>query len=174
MVPKLYKPLFAIWILCCLSTGILAEISLPDATDLQADGRQALAQRLPILLEFSAVDCSYCRQLESEFLVPMLLSGEYTSKVIIRRLMLDSGTPVTGFDGTRTAAAEIAQRYRAWLTPTVVFIDGHGKELAERIVGINTPELFGGYLDACIDTALLLIREPESPIEHAGCERVSP
>jgi len=145
---------------------------VPTSRDLQADGRQALEQKLPILLEFSAVDCPYCRELERDFLVPMLISGEYSDKVIIRRLLLDTGAHVTGFDGDYQAATVIASRYKAWVTPTMVFIDGHGNELAERITGINTPELFGGYLDACIDTALLRIRDPDSTVEFAGCRAI--
>ncbi|HUT42502.1 MAG TPA: thioredoxin fold domain-containing protein [Gammaproteobacteria bacterium] len=149
-----------------------AAVDVPYGTDLQQDGRQATARQLPILLVFSAVSCEYCRQLEDEFLEPMLISGEYTDKVIIRRLLLDIGQHATDFDGMQREAGAIATRYRAWLTPTIVFLDGTGREVAERIKGINTPELFGGYLDACIDTALLMIRDPASPIRYAGCDAV--
>jgi len=149
-----------------------ASVDVPYGTDLQQVGHLAQAQRLPILLVFSATGCTYCTQLEDEFLRPMLISGEYTDKVIIRRLLLDTGQHATDFDGTRREAGTIASRYRAWVTPTLVFIDGTGRELAERMTGINTPELFGGYLDACIDTALLKIREPDSPLRYAGCDPV--
>jgi len=147
-----------------------ASVDVPYGTDLRADGQQARERQLPILLVFSAVECGYCRQLEDEFLEPMLISGEYTDKVVIRRLLLDIGQQVSDFDGTQQAATSIASRYKAWVTPTMVFIDSTGRELAERMIGINTPELFGGYLDACIDTALLKLREPDSPIRYAGCE----
>ena len=49
-------------------------------------------------------------------------------------------------------------------------MDGNGKELAERMVGINTPELFGGYLDNCIETALLRIRNPGAAAALHGCQ----
>jgi thioredoxin-related protein len=149
-----------------------ASIDVPYGTDLHADGRLAQDRQLPILLVFSAVSCEYCRQLEDEFLEPMLISGEYTDKVIIRRLLLDNGQHATDFDGRQREASAIAARYRAWVTPTLVFIDGTGREVAERMKGINTPEMFGGYLDACIDTALLRIRDPGSPIRYAGCDPV--
>ena len=29
------------------------------------------------------------------------------------------------------------------------------------MIGINTPEMYGGYLDNCINTALYAIRSPE-------------
>jgi len=156
--------------LCVAATTATASVDVPYGTDLQHDGKQALDRHLPILLVFSAVNCGYCHQLEDEFLKPMLISGEYTDKVIIRRLLLDTGQHTIDFDGTQQEAAAIASRYRAWLTPTIVFIDGNGRELAKRMIGINTPELFGGYLDACIDTALLKLRQPDSPIRYAGCD----
>ncbi|MEZ5541208.1 MAG: thioredoxin fold domain-containing protein [Pseudomonadota bacterium] len=174
MFRQLFYPLVAASAVTWLTVvaPAAAGVDVPYGTDLQADGRLAQARRVPILLEFSAVSCSYCRQLEREFLVPMLISGEYDDKVIIRRLLLDIGQHVTDFDGTRREASAIAARYRAWVTPTLVFIDGSGHEVAERMKGINTPELFGGYLDACIDTALLQVREPGSPVRFAGCEPV--
>jgi thioredoxin-related protein len=152
-----------------LVSGAGAEPAVPAATDLQRDGREALDRQLPIVLEISTAGCAYCRQLEQEFLVPMLLSGDYTDKLILRRLSLDSGSPVTGFDGQPLATVTLAGRYRTRMTPTLVFMDGHGRELTERIVGINTPELFGGYLDACIDTALQVIRNPAGTRAVAGC-----
>ena len=173
MTRQLYRSLRAASVLLCLAaTTAPASVDVPYGTDLQQDGRQAQDEQLPILLVFSAVSCEYCRQLEDEFLKPMLISGEYTDKVIIRRLLLDTGQHATDFDGTQREAASIASRYRAWVSPTIVFIDGAGHELAERMTGINTPELFGGYLDACIDTALLRIRQPDNPTRYAGCNAI--
>lgn len=149
--------------------GSLAEVEIPLATDLQADGRAAREARLPILLTFSAISCDYCRQLEDEFLRPMLISGEYTDRVMIRRLLLDNGSRVTDFSGKRIAATELSDRYRVFVTPTILFLDGAGTQLAERMVGINTPEMYGGYLDQCIDTALYSLRAPAKLAQLHGC-----
>jgi len=149
--------------------GLRAEVEVPLATDLQADGRQAREARLPVLLTFSAISCDYCRQLESEFLRPMLISGEYTDRILIRRLLLDNGALVTDFSGEHIATTRLSSRYKVYVTPTILFLDGDGSELAERMVGINTPEMYGGYLDNCIDTALYVIRTPEKPAHLPGC-----
>lgn len=169
---QLYKPLLAGCAFLCLAGAAHGQPDVPPGEDLQRDGRLALELQLPILLEFSAVNCMYCRQLEQEFLIPMLISGEYTDKVMLRRLRLDTGVYLTDFDGRRKPASDVASRYRAWVTPTLVFMDGHGNEITERMVGINTPELFGAYLDACIDTALLKIREPGSRVTIPGCTAI--
>jgi thioredoxin-related protein len=167
---RLYKSALLGCGLFWLAGGALrAEVEIPLATDLQADGQQAREARLPILLTFSAIVCDYCRQLEDEFLRPMLISGEYTDKVLIRRLLLDNGSRVSDFSGDRIAATQLADRYRVFVTPTLLFVDGNGKELARRMLGINTPELYGGYLDNCIDTALYSIRDPAMLASLPGC-----
>jgi thioredoxin-related protein len=151
-------------------TALQAEVAVPVATDLQLDGNQARSRELPMLLTFTSMICSYCELLEQDFLQPMLLGGEYRDKVIIRKLDVDYGNTVTDFSGQSIAASELSDRYRVFVTPTLLFVDGNGKELAERIVGINTPELFGGYLDNCIETALLRIRNPEAAAGIHGCQ----
>ena len=57
----------------------------------------------------------------------------------------------------------------AYVTPTILFVDHTGRQLAERMVGINTIEMYGGYLDQCIDTALMHIRQPELAARHEAC-----
>ncbi len=147
---------------------------VPVAHDLQQEGRQAQARQLPIMLTFSADDCSYCELLEEDFLQPMLLSGEYEDRAIIRKLVLDDGSGVNDFSGKATEATRVSDRYRVFVTPTILFVDGEGRELAERIIGINTPELFGGYLDACIDTARAAIRNPAALASMHGCRLEQP
>jgi len=151
-----------------------ADVTVPAATDLQRLGNQAHSAKLPVLLTFTSVICSYCELLEEDFLQPMLLSGEYRDRVIIRKLELGPGASVTDFDGRNIMSSELSSRYRVFVTPTLLFVDGSGRELAERIVGINTPELFGGYLDECIETALLRLRAPGAAARSNGCQLENP
>ena len=158
----------------CAFLWLAAEVSaagvqVPVATDLQRDGAYALQQHLPILLAFSADECSYCEMLEQDFLEPMLLGGDYRDKIIIRKLILDNGSSTIDFNGKAIDATRLSDHYRVYVTPTIVFVDASGKELAERMVGINTPELYGGYLDICIETALLGIRNPDALADLNGC-----
>jgi len=169
------KPLYKLLLFLSASfwlaiTAVNAEVIVPVATDLQHDGDQALSRELPILLSFTSMICSYCELLEQDFLQPMLLGGEYRDKVIIRKLDVGYGSTVIDFTGQSIAASELSDRYRVFVTPTLLFVDGNGKEIAERMIGINTPELFGGYLDTCIDTALLHIRNPQSATSLSGCQ----
>ncbi len=175
MKRPLYKPaVFGCALLWLLAGSLQAEVRVPVAHDLQQEGRQAQSRQLPIMLTFSADDCSYCELLEEDFLQPMLLSGEYGDRAIIRKLILDDGSSVSDFSGRDIEATRLSDQYRVFVTPTILFIDGEGRELAERIVGINTPELFGGYLDACIDTALASIRNPAALATLHGCHLQNP
>jgi thioredoxin-related protein len=168
---RLYKSVLIGCGLFWLAAGELpAEVEIPLATDLQADGLQAREARLPILLTFSAIACEYCRQLEDQFLRPMLISGEYSDRILIRRLLLDNGSRVIDFSGERIATTELSDRYKVFVTPTILFLDSDGNELARRMVGINTPEMYGGYLDNCIDTALYRIRNPSRLAHLPGCQ----
>ncbi|MGB5178462.1 MAG: thioredoxin fold domain-containing protein [Gammaproteobacteria bacterium] len=155
-------------------SALHADVTVPVASDLQQLGEQAQSRQLPILLTFTSIICSYCELLEQDFLQPMLLSGEYRDRVMIRKLELGPGTSVTDFNGQTIMASQLSSRYRVFVTPTLLFVDGNGKELAERIVGINTPELYGGYLDDCIETALLHIRDPEAAARLSGCQLQNP
>jgi thioredoxin-related protein len=116
-------------------------------------GDRARTGRLPILLLISRSDCPYCELLKHEILRPMLISGDYDGRVLIRELLIDSELPVRDFDGRAVVPDALAKRYRARLTPTVLFLDDRGRELAERIIGINTVDFYGYYLDAAIDEA---------------------
>jgi thioredoxin-related protein len=175
MKRPLYKPaVFGCALLWLLAGSLQAEVRVPVAEDLQQEGRQAQSRQLPIMLTFSADDCSYCELLEEDFLQPMLLSGEYEERVIIRKLILDDGSSVSDFSGRDIEATQLSEHYRVFVTPTILFIDGEGRELAERIVGINTPEMFGGYLEVCIDTARASISNPAALASLHGCHLQNP
>ena len=131
---------------------------VPPATDLQADGKLAREKNLPLLIMFSQDGCLYCDQVREEFLEPMRKSGDYTDKVIMRMIKLDSFLEIRDFDGQWREPVDIAVRYRASLTPTVIFVNHKGHELAERILGITTPAFYGGELDDAIDLALQRLR----------------
>ena len=115
-------------------------------------------KQVVLLLEFHADGCPYCIQLEEEFLQPMLLNKGYESKVLIRKLKRDSGSEIINFEGKRVTARFFANTYHITLTPTVLFLDSKGNEVVKRIIGINTPGLFGGRLDGGIEKALIKIR----------------
>ena len=170
---QLYKPVVSLCGLFLLAAAALqADVEVPVATDLQQDGQRALEQQLPVMLVFSAITCSHCDELEEEFIRPMILGGEYTDRILIRKLVLDNGSSLTDFSGQRRPVGDFASSYGVYVTPTILFVDHTGRQLAERMVGINTIEMYGGYLDQCIDTALMHIREPALAAGRKACRLV--
>ena len=126
---------------------------VPLVDDLAALGRVAERRRLPIVLLVSRSDCSYCMVLKDEVLNPMMKSGEYDDQALIAELMLDAAEPLRWFDREYEVRDELASRLETDLTPTLLFLGPDGTELAPRIRGVNTVELFGFYVDRAIGTA---------------------
>ena len=124
---------------------------IPTTDDLQADARLAASSGRPILLMVSQAHCPYCDLMKREVLHPMTLGGDYLERILIREILIDSTAKIIDFQGRRSSAAAFARGYGANFTPTLLFLDPQGRELTERIVGINTVELFSFYLDAAID-----------------------
>ena len=126
---------------------------VPLVDDLAALGRTAQRHPLPIVLLVSRSDCSYCMVIKDEVLNPMMKSREYDDRALIGELMLDAGEPLRWFDGEHGIRAELASRFETDVTPTLLFLGPDGTEIAPRIRGINTLELFGFYVDRAIGTA---------------------
>jgi thioredoxin-related protein len=135
-----------------------ADVSILSATDLQEVGQLSEQKKLPVMLVFVAEHCPYCVLLEEEFIKPMLISGDYGNRVIIRRLDISNLGNITDFQGNTITADEFANRHGIFVTPTILFLDQNGKELADRMIGINTVEFYGGYLDDAIASSLKLMR----------------
>lgn len=141
----------------CLAMGGHGQ-EVPVTRDLAAEAEQARDRQMPLLLMFAAEDCDYCRLLEAEILNPMVISGEYDHKVLIRRVMTDDFGRVRDFEGKLVDSDELASRYNVQVTPTVVLVDYQGRELAPRVVGTNTIEMYSAYLDRAIDVSRDLLR----------------
>jgi thioredoxin-related protein len=130
-----------------------AENIIPQASDFRALQQEMRRKGLPLLLAFRADYCGFCRQLETEHLEPMLRSGQYDSRILIRRFDMGSDQTVIDFNGDKINADEFAERHQASLTPTLLFLDAEGKEVAERLLGYNSPDFYGAYLEQAISTA---------------------
>ena len=146
-----------------LVTGVIAADGdtsprIKEVQDFSKVGQQLAEKRLPLVLMFSSEYCAYCVRLEKEFLIPMQISGDYVERAVIRKMKIDYGNTIYDFDGKLVDADEFAERYNISVTPTVVFLDGQGNQLAAKQVGLTTPDFYGGYLDASIDTALDMLR----------------
>lgn len=141
------------WLLMAGLLGLVAPV-----TDLQATGQQAREAGLPILLYVSRSDCTFCRRFEAHVLNPLLRSGAVADTIIVRELVWDLPGPVTDFAGEVVAPESIADGYGAKLTPTLLFLDAHGDEIASRITGYRESDYFSYYLEAAAARAHAAIK----------------
>ncbi len=126
---------------------------LITVTDFQSISRQMQDNDLVLMLEFSSDYCPYCIRLEEDYLKPMLRSTQYDDKVLIRRIDLGGYTKVVNFDGQLMSPSKFAAQYDAYLTPTLIFVNHRGEELAEQLVGLGTEGFFSAYIDQHIEQA---------------------
>ena len=141
--------------------GMATEAQVVETLDLEADARLAAELQVPILVMFAQQGCAYCEIVEDEFLRPMLISGDYDNRVLIRRVMLDGFDSIRDFNGEMVGVDDLSMRYRAPMTPTVVFLNPQGREVAPRLIGVTTLDFYGGELDERIDAGIKRIRVPQ-------------
>jgi len=157
---RVFKSLLVLlaWVGGVRAGSALPPVEIEPARDLAREAGRAGQGCRPLLLEFAAESCEYCALLEEEILKPLLRNRDYDSRVLIRRVILDDGSELTGFDGKPLSSADLADDYDVFVTPTLVFVDSRGRELAERMVGVTTLEMYGGYLDRALDRAAEKLR----------------
>ena len=141
-----------LWPLSLLADG--SDVEVLKVTDLQKLGQESLERKLPIVMMFSADRCGWCRKLEEEHFKPMLRSGDYEDRALIRQFKIDDVLSVRDFNGQMVHPDEVQARYGVFVTPTVIYINGRGGELAEKMVGLGTAHYYGSYLDMAIDESL--------------------
>lgn len=125
------------------------------------DGLKMSAEELPMVVEMAAEYCTYCKLIEEHVLVPMILSGDYESKVLLRQVNIDESTALIDFNGEEVSQSEFARRYKVKITPTVLFLNHRGEEVVPRMTGVALIDYYGYYLDERIETARAEIQKSQ-------------
>lgn len=166
----LFTSLFLVWIIDTTANGlfdfeetlqvedVLPYVEIKKGSHLDEDGKEASQKQVPILIFFSMEHCPYCREVEEDFLKPMLRNSEYENKVLIRKIKIESDDMVRDFSGRERDPGEFSEEYNVSMVPTVVLVDSQGKKIAPAIVGILNSHYYSGELDDAIDASLLKLR----------------
>lgn len=144
----MHKYLLSLLLLVTAFTANAKTIDLNERGALAANGNRVH------ILYFSASYCSYCERLEAEVINPMRKNANYRKQVLITQLAIDGGDLVVDFDNNTTDADKLSSRLSARVTPTLLFLNHQGEEIAERVVGFQNPEFYWYYLDEAIASAL--------------------
>lgn len=126
------------------TTARAKDTALPVPTSLPAAAQAAATKGEVMVLLVSLPGCPYCELVRRNYLLPgRQQSGLHTWQLNIA----DKTTPLLGFDGKTTNAAAQISAWKAGFTPTVLFLGPQGQEVAERLVGVASPDFYGAYLD---------------------------
>lgn len=145
------------WIACACAYA-QDHTEIPLVRDFTLEAKAAEAKGVPILVMFGRRNCAFCDQLLKEFLVPMRHNAEYDAKVIMLQVDTGSSAKLRLFSGKDTTHARFSRANKIQLTPTIKLFDAQGHELVEPLVGLSTPDYYGGFLDQRIDEALAKVR----------------
>lgn len=127
------------------------------AESLKSDALAAERRSLPIVIFISQHGCPYCAALREKILYPMIRAGETDKQMILREVSLDAGFQLIDFDGETVSGRDFAGRYAATITPTLLFLDATGTEVARSRVGIGNIEFYAYYLEQSLASAAVTI-----------------
>lgn len=124
-----------------------AESALAAADDLARDGRAALQSRVPLVILFSLPGCSYCEVVRRNYLRPLSQEGVMDRRPVVREADMSSPAPLRDFRGEAGSGSALAKRYGIRVAPSVLVVDGSGRQLAPVLEGGDVAGMYGAYLD---------------------------
>lgn len=113
------------------------------------DLARAAERNAPIIVAFVSQGCPYCRYVEERHLGPMtreVAAGE-RKDVVIRLVDLHDDGTLVDFSGETVAVSGFVERHEVRFTPTLLFFDPSGELQAEPLVGMNSVDYYGGYVE---------------------------
>ncbi len=132
----------------CLASTVIAPLK-----SLQSQASPS-GQPILTLLLVSRSDCSYCAFVREEVLTPLQRSNMFSPQLRIRELKVDRHESVIDLNGIEIAHPQLAQRYQATFTPTLLLLDHQGIAVAKPIIGVANRDMYGFYVERNIRNAL--------------------
>ncbi|VVD84128.1 thioredoxin-like protein [Pandoraea eparura] len=141
---------------------VQAQATVPLATDFAAHARRAASLDAPLIVLVSLRDCVYCGPIRQRELAPLVRSGKYE----VREIGMDSAATVREFDGSTTTGVAWARTHGVKVSPTVLFLDTHGRPVADPLIGAGLPDFYGAYLDNAIAQGRTQLRAGRAAVER--------
>ena len=127
-------------------------VEVSALTDLQADLAEMQQRKLPMILLFHTHGCGYCHYVMEDHLKPMVLSGQYRNRALIRHLE-EGRVDLRDRDGRFVEVRDLQRRYRVRFFPTLLILGPEGQVLAEPLVGVANLDLYGTQLESALQKA---------------------
>ena len=155
----LLAALFAIMALHVSADGLIL------ATNLQKDGAVSQRGGIPIMVFYMSVDCAYCEEVRGLYLEPMISSGQYKDRLIIRMVDIEGTKILRDFQGKRMDHEDFADDQGASFTPVLKFYNYQGEELVPELLGYSAPDFYLAYLESAIEASISKLRPRASTVK---------
>jgi len=159
---QLARPTTHTFRLAALIVALLrAQPSLAESTILPLKNLPASTDSSVKLVLVSRQDCHYCEFVRSEVLRPLLLGNHFGEQLQIRELKIDQDTEVADADEKQVSGRELAARYKANFTPSLLLFDANGRQMGTALVGVANPEMYSFYVERKIKQAIKARQEAQ-------------
>lgn len=124
---------------------------LPFPVDLKLAAAAANARGEPLVLMAGVSGCPWCELLRRNYLGPMSKEGVAAYELVIN----ERSRSLMDFKSQRTNPAAYSDALKIHMSPTLLFFNAQGQEIAPRIEGVAS----GDFIGSMIDERLSMARE---------------
>ena len=118
-------------------------------------GQQAKKDHLPIAIYFNRVRCGACEKLKEAAILPMIENGLLDGYVHMVEIRVDAKDIKTrDFYGEQVPNSFFAQLYNVTTFPSIVFVNGDGDEIGQRMENSGAYDYVPYRLKKLINRAL--------------------
>ena len=122
---------------------------LPLPIDLAQVSRAAAQGGQPLVLMVSLPGCPWCELLRRNYLTPLRAEGLPAFEFMVN----DRSNALRDFQGKNTLPAALASQWKVSITPTLLFFNAQGQEIAPRIEGVASADFIGAVIDERLASA---------------------
>ena len=122
---------------------------LPLPIDLAQVSRAAAQGGQPLVLMVSLPGCPWCELLRRNYLTPLRAQGLPAFEFMVN----DRSSALRDFQGKNTLPAALASQWKVSITPTLLFFNAQGQEIAPRIEGVASADFIGAVIDERLASA---------------------
>ena len=122
---------------------------LPLPIDLAQVSRAAAQGGQPLVLMVSLPGCPWCELLRRNYLTPLRAQGLPAFEFMVN----DRSNALRDFQGKNTLPAALASQWKVSITPTLLFFNAQGQEIAPRIEGVASADFVGAVIDERLASA---------------------
>lgn len=127
----------------------LNKSQLPFPHDLVPTAQQAGRVGQPLVLMVSLPGCPWCELIRRNYLMPMAAEGLPAYELLIN----DRNSMLRDFQAQRISAEVFSKQLNIRTTPTLLFLNARGLEIAPRIEGVASVDFVGAVLDERLNAA---------------------